>query len=189
MCIRDREGTVALRSWHDGKLVGVLKPELRFRKGTFAIAQIRVSCRGYVVVTANYKAFNAADSKKNGYIFVYSINGEMIAKLVIDDFSTGIILNEIGDEFLITGAFGALRKYEIISLKEHDLYKCIDENHSKFRETFKELEKQFYISAVNMVADKGWQHLVIGTNLGSIYTLSISSRMIMNKLLNNILLL
>ena len=146
-----KDNTITIRRLNTGKLIRVIRPI----EEVFVISQVRISPKEYIIVATTYR--NA------GCIFVYTVNGELIVKKLIDDVIVEIIVN--GGEFIAVGANGLVKKYDIVSLSEFSL----------FDKT--ELEKQnIHLSAASIISNKEYQYLALGTTIGTLYCLSVNPK-------------
>eukprot|EP00826_Nyctotherus_ovalis_P019118 TRINITY_DN15842_c0_g1_i2.p1 TRINITY_DN15842_c0_g1~~TRINITY_DN15842_c0_g1_i2.p1 ORF type:complete len:131 (+),score=19.69 TRINITY_DN15842_c0_g1_i2:76-468(+) len=121
---------------------------------------IRLSQRGYVVVVINLKG------RKSGCIFVYSINGELIIKKDIMELANAIVMSKGGDEFIVGGVDGSVVKYDLFSLEEKDMLENAegDVDASSLNLTF-----------MSLITNKGPQQLLLGTSVGTLYSLRVNN--------------
>eukprot|EP00826_Nyctotherus_ovalis_P011874 TRINITY_DN13094_c0_g4_i1.p1 TRINITY_DN13094_c0_g4~~TRINITY_DN13094_c0_g4_i1.p1 ORF type:complete len:628 (-),score=162.48 TRINITY_DN13094_c0_g4_i1:170-2053(-) len=178
------DGTVALRVASTGQFVRLIKPTLFLSDNDYAINQIRLSYRGYVLVLARckYPRLELSD-----YFLVYSVNGEEVARSSADDTINAMLLDETGFQFVAGGKCGKIYRVDLLSLESHDLLEYLDEHLGDIRKILHHfLSTSTAITALELTKQENCQQLLIGLSTGELYTLKYSPRVTSGKLFDNL---
>lgn len=168
------DGTIALRVVSTGKFVRLVKPELHLGGTEYALNQVRLSYRGYILVLCRCK-YPKLDI--NDYILVYSINGECIKQAPVEDIVNAISLDESGYQFVTGGKSGRLYRFDLLSLECSDMLELLDEQLLDIEEILKHiLSSSTSITAFGLTKQEKFQQLLIGLNTGELYSFKYSPR-------------
>jgi len=178
------DGTISIRIGSSGKFVRIIKPDLFLGEMDYAINQIRISYRGYILILARckYPRLELSD-----YFLVYSINGEFIAKASSDDLINAIVLDETGYQFIAGGKTGKIYRVDLLSLSSHDILEDLDAqlpDVGKILHHF--LSTTTAITAMELTRQENFQQLLIGLSTGELYSLKYSPRVTSGRLFDNL---
>ncbi len=178
------DGTISLRVASTGKFFRIIKPDLHLNDNDYAINQVRLSYRGYVMVLARCKY---PKLELHDYYLVYSINGESIAVRDADDTINAVTFDETGYQFITGGKSGRIYRVDLLSLKWHDILEDLDADLPETENILRHfLSSITAITALELTKQENYQQLLIGLSTGEFYTLKYSPRLTSGRLFDNL---
>ena len=159
------ENKIILRAISTGKFIRFIKPNINFNFIEYAIHQIKLSYRGYIIILVKQKSRCAT----NDFLIVYSINGELINIRNTEDCISSLVIDESGYKFIIGGKRERLLCYDLITLEYNDLALNLHENKKVFEQLF---SNNAEISDMALI--KKGQELLIGSSNGNICSVNVN---------------
>lgn len=179
------DGRICIRMFSTGKIVKIIYPQPTIiNPEEYQISFVRLSFRGYLIVIMKHINFRIDGYD---YIFVYTINGELIASSVVEEKINALVIDDSGYNLITGGTSGNIMKYDILSLKSDNMLLNVDENLIGIEETLKEfLSDNAVITSLDLTAQENCQQLLIGNSKGHLFAYKFSPRLLGNKIFDTL---
>ena len=155
------DNAISVRVISTGKFFRLIKTDSK----DYAVNQVRLSPRGYVLVISRPKQKTDQDD----LLTVYSINGEKIASRQALGSVNAVLMDEVGYKFITGGNVGMLYMYDLLSLDSCKMLTLLDESIGNSGLLLKRLTTEpNAITALAIRSQEVPEQLLIGMKTGEV---------------------
>lgn len=170
------DGTVSIRKTSTGKYLRSLTPKADINSESYDIRLVRLSYRGYILIVLKH---TLSRIEASDYLMVYSINGEYVIGKKVEDKIYSALLDETGYTLVTGGSSGKINKYDFISLTPYDMLLDLDPELQGIAAILDEfLKDNAFITALELSPQENIQQLLIGNNMGQLYSFKYSPQLL-----------